>query len=71
MVYNVRTEDIITIPLIGHTGNVTSLKVVQDIIYSTSDSMEIIAWNIENNKAYILDQQTSTTELILISTTGH
>lgn len=56
MFYNVETEDIIKTPLIGHKGNITSLKIIIDILYSTSDSNEIFAWNIEDDKGFLVDK---------------
>ena len=42
--YDTQTEDIITIPLIGHKFDVTSIKIFDDIIYSTSVNKKIITW---------------------------
>jgi hypothetical protein len=56
LVYDVSSEDIKTISLIGHVGNITSLKMKHDILYSTSDANEIFAWTLEDGKGYVVEK---------------
>lgn len=56
MVYDVSSEDIKTVSLIGHLGNITSLKMKDDVLYSTSDVSEIFAWTLEDGKGYVVEK---------------
>ena len=40
--------------LIGHKGEVTSIKFVDEVLYSTDDEKTVIAWTIEDGKGFIL-----------------
>lgn len=68
---DVNETEMIEIALVGHTTNVTSIKIIEDIIY-TSSSKEVISWEINytERKGYILSKETTTEEIILVQEMG-
>lgn len=60
-IYDTSTEDVVSFQLNGHKGNITSIKIVDKIIYTTSDGSEVIAWQIVKGKGYIIEQSTTKT----------
>jgi WD40 repeat protein len=55
-VYDITTDEYTILNLIGHKGNITSIKIVNKIVYTTSDTNEIIAWQIIKGEGFIVDQ---------------
>jgi WD40 repeat protein len=54
LVFDFTNEKYVIIPLIGHKGEVTSIKFVEEVLYSTDDEKTVIAWTIEDGKGFIL-----------------
>lgn len=49
-IFDLTSEDVVSFQLNGHKGNITSIKIVNKIIYTTSDESEVIAWQIVKGK---------------------
>ena len=45
-IFDLTSEDVVSFQLNSHKGNITSIKIVNKIIYTTSDESEVIAWQI-------------------------